>query len=64
MVLAEYLASGRALSRRYLDVWFRHPEWARGCEGRCVNALAVVRAGRKPWSTTCLGVISLRKRDA
>ena len=32
MVLAEYLASVRAVSRRYLDVWFRHCECWRGCE--------------------------------
>ena len=28
----EYLAGGRAINRRYLDIWFRHPELARGCQ--------------------------------
>ena len=30
--LKEYLTGGRATSRRYLDVWFRRPELARGCQ--------------------------------
>ena len=28
----EYLGGGRAINRRYLDIWFRHPELARGCQ--------------------------------
>ena len=30
--LKEYLGGGRAINRRYLDIWFRHPELARGCQ--------------------------------
>ena len=30
--LEEYMKQGRAMSRRYLDVWLRQPEWARGCQ--------------------------------
>ena len=37
----EYLGGGRAINGRYLDIWFRHPELARGCqillEMRCVS---------------------------
>ena len=28
----DYLAGGRAINGRYLDIWLRHPELARGCQ--------------------------------
>ena len=28
----EYLGGGRAINGRYLDIWLRHPELARGCQ--------------------------------
>ena len=28
----DYLGGGRAINRRYLDIWLRHPELARGCQ--------------------------------
>ena len=30
--LKDYLGGGRAINGRYLDIWFRHPELARGCQ--------------------------------
>ena len=43
----EYLAGGRAINRRYLDIWFKHPELARGCqillEMRCVSWCCVYK---------------------
>ena len=28
----EYLGGGQAINRRYLDIWFRHPELCGGCQ--------------------------------
>ena len=30
--LWNYLHSGRAMNRMYMNVWFKKPEWARGCQ--------------------------------